>query len=162
MKIFFLSLLILIVTLTVHAQKTFGVKISIGAELGAVTGDFSDRYSFAAGGTGQLDFNVDNSLAITGNAGIIQLIGKKISSSIKNTSLTLVPLLAGVKYYFTRNIYGSAQLGSSVQLKKNSSSIFTYIPGIGIKLDKRVDALIKYTGYKDLGGTFGVRLGYTL
>ena len=162
MKHFFLSLLILIVTLSVHAQKTYGVKISLGAELGAVTGDISDLYSFAAGATGQLDFSVDNSLTITGNAGLIQLIGKKINSSVKNTSLTLVPLLGGIKYYFTKNIYGSGQLGSSVRLRKDGGSIFTYIPGIGIKFDNRVDALIKYTGYKDLGGTFGVRIGYTL
>lgn len=161
MKKISLILFIISITYTADAQKIYTFKPGIGGELGVVTGNLNKTHSFAAGATGQLDYNVDTDLAITANAGIIQLIGKKINSTIKNRSITFVPLLAGIKYYFTPLIYGSGQLGTSIDVSKNGGSIFTYIPGIGFKIDNNLDALVKYTGYKDSGGTIGVRLGYT-
>lgn len=152
--------LFLLLSVSATAQKN--LRFSLGGELGAVTGNLGKIYSLAIGSTGQLDFMVDSDLAITFNSGIIALVGKDIpGTNLKYQSSGLIPLLAGIKYYLTPNLYGSGQLGTSVSTSDNGGSTFTYIPGIGYKFSKRADALLKYTGYSNSGGTFGIRIAYT-
>ena len=143
---------------TVHAQKN--IKASLGAELGVATGNLNTVYSIIAGGTAQLDFKIANDAAITVNAGVLDFVGKKIkNSNLKYQSVAAVPVLGGVKYYFTPKVYGSAQLGGTFFLKNGAGSAFTYVPGVGFKIDEKLDLLVKYTGYSDRGGAFGIRLG---
>ena len=144
------------------AQKN--LKFSVGGELGAVTGNLAKIYSVAIGGTGQLEYMIDKDLTLTANSGIIGLSGKNVpgSSSLKYKSTGIIPLLAGIKYYFMPNLYGSGQLGTSIFTKSGGGSTFTYIPGIGYKISEKLDALLKYSGYSSNGGTFGIRLGYFL
>ena len=158
-------ILVSIITATVfsvNAQKNKNVKFSLGAELGVPTGILNTVYSVAVGATAQADIMIDKDAALTFNTGIIQYVGKKINNSnFKNRSKALIPLLVGVKYYFSPMVYGSGQLGTSISTQQNGGSTFTYIPGIGFKFNERVDLLVKYTGYSGDGGAFGVRLGYT-
>ncbi|MEJ7609985.1 MAG: outer membrane beta-barrel protein [Ferruginibacter sp.] len=157
-----IAVLFLILSVTVNAQKTKTLKFSVGPEIAAVTGNLNKAYSIAIGATAQLDYMISSDAAITANAGLIQLVGKKIANTnTKFQSVTLIPLLVGVKYYFIPKLYGSAQLGTSVSTKTGGSSLFTYIPGVGFKIDEKLDLLLKYTGYSGDGGTFGVRLGYS-
>ena len=158
-------ILVSIITATVfsvNAQKNKNVKFSLGAELGVPTGNLNTIYSIAVGATAQADVKIDTDAALTFNTGVIQYVGKKIrNSNFKNRSKALIPLLVGVKYYFSPMVYGSGQLGTSISTQQNGGSTFTYIPGVGFKFDERVDLLVKYTGYSGDGGAFGVRLGYT-
>ena len=148
--------------ISVNAQKVTKPTLSLGGELGAATGNLNLYYGLTAGVTLQADFVVDNDLAITLNAGIIEFVGKKIDNITKNNSVAVLPILAGIKYYFTPVIYGSGQLGSSTFTKgRFKGTTFTYIPGVGYKFDEKLDLLVKYTGYSGDGGAFGVRLGYT-
>jgi hypothetical protein len=113
------------------------------------------------GATAQADIAIDKDLAITFNAGVVEFIGKKINNSnLKYRSIATIPLLAGIKYYFTPVVYGSGQLGTTIFTNTNGGSKFTYIPGIGFKLDKNIDLLVKYTGLSDAGGIFGARVAY--
>ncbi len=151
---------LLLLSLSATAQKN--LKFSLGGELGAVTGDLGKIYSLAIGGTGQVDITLAPELALTLNSGIIALTGKDIpGTNLKYKSTGLIPLLAGIKYYFRPNLYGSGQLGTSVSTSNNGGSTFTYAPGIGYKFSDKVDALLKYTGYSESGGTFGIRMAYT-
>ena len=162
MKKIILATLITATAFTVNAQKNKNVKFSVGAELGVPTGVLNTIYSLAVGATAQADVKIDTDAALTFNAGIIQYIGRKIkNTNFKYRSEALIPLLVGVKYYFTPMVYGSGQLGTSISTATNGGSSFTYIPGVGFKFDEKLDLLVKYTGYSGNGGAFGVRLGYT-
>ena len=160
MKKIIIAFIIVASGFTVNAQTSKKVTFSLGGELGAATGNLNQAYSLAAGASAQADIAIDKDAAITVNAGVIELIGKKINNSVKNRSIALIPLLVGVKYYFTPVVYGSAQLGTTVFTNSGGGSRFTYVPGLGLKLDKNIDLLVKYTGLSDAGGIFGARVAY--
>ena len=161
MKKIIIAIIIVVTGFTVNAQTGKNLTFSLGGELAAVTGNINVAYSIAAGATAQADIAIDKDAAITLNAGLIQFVGKKINNSFKNVSVPVIPLLVGVKYYFTPVIYGGAQLGTSVfTTGPFKGSKFTYIPGIGFKVDKNIDLLVKYTGLSDAGGIFGARVAY--
>jgi hypothetical protein len=160
MKKIIIAAFITAISISANAQADKNLKFSIGGELGAATGNLNTAYSLAAGATAQADIAIDKDAAITLNAGIVELIGKKINSAVKNRSVATIPLLVGVKYYFTPVVYGSGQLGTTVFTTKGGGSKFTYAPGIGFKLDKNIDILVKYTGLSDAGGIFGARVAY--
>ncbi len=160
MKKIIIAAFIIAVSISANAQTSKNLTFSLGAELGAATGNLNTAYSLAAGASAQADIAIDKDAAITLNAGIIELIGKKINSSVKNRSIALIPLLVGVKYYFTPVVYGSAQLGTTVFTNSGGGSKFTYVPGLGFKVDKNIDLLVKYTGLSDAGGIFGARVAY--
>jgi len=162
MKKLLLAFLITATALSVNAQKNKNVKFSLGAELGVPTGNLNTLYSVAVGATAQADIKIDKDAALTFNTGVIEYVGKKIkNTNFKYRSEALIPLLVGVKYYFTPMLYGSGQLGTSISTAQNGGSTFTYIPGVGYKFDEKIDLLVKYTGYSGDGGAFGIRLGYT-
>ena len=161
MKKIILAVCITAVSLSASAQVNKNVKFSLGGELGALTGNLNTVYSLAAGATVQADVAIDKDAAITFNAGVVEFIGKKINNSnLKYRSVATIPLLVGVKYYFTPVVYGSGQLGTTIFTNTGGGSKFTYIPGIGFKLDKNIDLLVKYTGLSDAGGIFGARVAY--
>ena len=91
--------------------------------------------------------------------------------TVKGADFGLIPVLAGIKYSFTPQVYASAQLGVSFSTEKDGGSNFTYAPGIGYKFSENFDILAKYTGYsvKSSGSgskstslnTGGIRLAYT-
>ena len=155
-----MSVCIAAISFAASAQTGKNLKLSLGGELGALTGNLNQAYSIAAGVTAQADIDIDKDAAITLNAGIVEFVGKKINSGIKYRSVATIPLLVGVKYYFTPVVYGSAQLGTTVFTNTGGGSKFTYAPGIGFKLDKNIDLLVKYTGLSDAGGIFGGRVAY--
>jgi hypothetical protein len=164
MKKMLLSLAVIIVSLTSNAQKNDSkVKFNVGGELALATGNLNIGYSIGLGATAQLEYGIDEKTHITLNSGIIQYVGRKIegtTTKIRNTAV--IPILGGVKYYFASNFYGAAELGISVFSGAGQTSKFTYIPGLGFKINDKWDALLKYTGYSDAGGAFGVRVAYTL
>lgn len=149
------------------------LSFSIGLEASLPFGDFADRYSFGIGGSAQADYKVADDLAITLNAGYISYSGKDQSITIpglptinnKNEALGLVPVLAGAKYWFSPNIYGSGQLGLSFATGKgNSGSNFTYAPGVGFQFSQ-FDILVKYVGISGSNGgsalnAVGLRAAY--
>ena len=161
MKKIITILLVTVIAVSANAQSGKNVKFSLGGELGAITGNLNATHSIAVGASAQADIAIDTDAAITLNAGIIELIGKKKNSTEKYRSIAAIPLLVGVKYYFTPVVYGSAQLGTTIFTNSAfGDSKFTYVPGIGFKLDKNIDLLVKYTGLSDAGGIFGARVAY--
>lgn len=154
-----LSLVLLFAALSATAQKN--LKFSIGAEFASATGNLNKVYSFGIGATAQVDYIITNDVAVTANTGVIELVGRKIGgTNLKYRSSAVIPLLVGIKYYFTPAVYGSGQIGTSI-FSSGNGTVFTYVPGIGYKFNNKIDALFKYTGYSSSGGTFGVRIGYS-
>ncbi len=184
MKKFILSIAVTALVFNVSAQKSSSddqpLKFSIGIEAALPLGDFGKVSSFGIGGTAQVDYTIKESLAVTLNAGYISFSGKSTTipaysiggvtvpaTTIKYGNVGYIPVLAGVKYSFTDALYGSAQLGLTIASASGggeSSSTFTYAPGVGYKFTENIDALLKYTGYSANGGstsTIGLRVAYT-
>ncbi len=163
MKKVFLIAALAVASFSVKAQSETPLKFSVGAEVHLPVGDMADGYSVGFGGTVQADYNLDEQLALTLNAGYLNFTGKKIGG-FKVPNSGLVPVLAGIKYTFNGNVYASAQLGASFGTEKGDGTAFTYAPGIGYKFSPNFDALVKYTGWSNDGNSssaVGLRVAYT-
>lgn len=182
MKKLILSVAVIAAAISAQAQSKTSdkmdqkLKFSLGLELAVPLGDFKKTNKFGIGGSAQADYLIDPTLALTLNAGYINFSGKDYtvvipglgSFPVKGSNFGLIPVLGGIKYNFTPEFYGSAQLGVSFSAQSGGGggSIFTYAPGIGYKFTENFDALLKYTGYSSKGAgntlsTFGLRLAYT-
>jgi hypothetical protein len=173
MKKVLLSVAIVAAAFGANAQKNDAskLKFSVGVEAAAPIGDFGDVSSFGIGGSVQGDYWVAPELALTLNAGYVNFMGKDYKITFGNTTTTvkgadfgLIPVLAGIKYNFTPQLYGSAQIGAAFSTEKNGGTSLNYAPGIGYKFSDHVDALLKYTGYSQDSETLsaiGVRVAYT-
>jgi opacity protein-like surface antigen len=183
MKKLFLAFAVMTITSTaVNAQKTSMANpttFSIGVEASVPIGIFHDAgYNFGIGGSAQVEHKVSTDMGLTLNAGYLYY-------SNKNTipykyHFSVIPVLAGVKYWFSPKVYVHGQLGAafnSTKVNNNStnqtitSTGFAYSPGVGFMISNNIDLLIKYFGNsvgKDsnsgiAGGTFnsfGARLAY--
>ena len=189
MKKVFLIAALAVASFAVNAQDASPIKFSVGADLALPVGDFIDNdafevkfndvYSWGAGLSLQGTYAVDESLGLTLNLGYLNYFGKDYEGE-KAESLGVIPVLAGIEYNFTPQVFASAQLGysfytgkflSDSDLKMNG---FTYAPGIGFRFTPNFSALLKYQGasvkIKEDGGDeslkgnlnhIGLRLAYT-
>ena len=173
-----MSVAVVLAAISVNAQKKTDSKeeqkvaFSVGVEGSLPVGTFADAYKFGIGGSAQVDFAVAPELALTLNAGYISYSGKSTSFTIggvtttyKNATAGLVPVLAGIKYKFGSSmVYGSAQLGAAFSTQSGGGTSFAYAPGIGYNFSKNVDVLVKYQGFSNNGNSssaVGLRLAYT-
>ena len=137
------------------------LSFSVGAELGMPIGDAATGSSFVGGLSAQLDYSVASQVALTLNTGYGKFFGKD-----GGDGWGVVPVLAGVKYHFNDQFYGSAQLGMSFISYgggADSQSGFTFAPGIGYKASEKIDVMLKYTSISLEDGSVdavGVRLAY--
>lgn len=158
---------------SVNAQESTrdkNILFSIGVEGSLPVGDFGDTHSFGIGGTLQGEYKPDVDLGLTLNAGYITYSGKKVNLPIignyKYSSFGLVPVLAGVKYYFGGGAYAHGQLGIGIGTDKGQGSNFMYSPGIGYMFAPGFDAEVKYVGLGNKGentgsaNSVGLRLAY--
>ncbi|MCW3111811.1 MAG: hypothetical protein JWR18_207 [Segetibacter sp.] len=141
----------------------------IGLEAGLPVGENGKIYSAAFGGNLQYEILPDAELGITLSAGYLHFPLKKIYQTTSGPNSTgFIPLMGGVKYYFTPSAFFHAQLGAAIGTTKNAfgqtaGTSFAYSPGLGVKLSPNIDAELKYTGISNKGGTLplvGLRLGY--
>lgn len=185
MKKIILSLVVISSAFIAQAQadKKSSVKtntpfrFSIGLETAVPVGKFGDAYSFGIGGSAMGIYQVDADLGLTLNAGFIRYSGKDYSYNVgplvytvKDQALTVIPIMAGIRYSFSPQFYGSAQLGTGIFTKdkdnanSKTSSTFAYAPGIGYKFTDNFDAELKYQGYSKssiTNSSIGLRVAYT-
>lgn len=162
----------MITAISVQAQDNMSSSskpfmIGIGVDAGLPIGKAGDVYSFIIGGSLQGEYKVASDLGLTLNAGYKSWsVKKSLTGAGVSSTFGFVPILAGIKYYFTPAVYGSGQLGITFSTESGGGSAFTYAPGIGFQISKNFDILAKYTGMsaKGGGGTLsdvGVRLAYS-
>jgi hypothetical protein len=144
------------------------LKLSVGVEAALPLGDFGKVSTFGIGGTAQADYKVTDDLALNINTGYISFLPKSITIlgvTSKGKAVGYIPILGGIRYYFGEKVFALAQLGVTIATASgNSSSLFTYAPGIGYKLSDNIDAAVKYTGYSKNNinsSTIGLRIAYT-
>ncbi|HRD57535.1 MAG TPA: outer membrane beta-barrel protein [Ferruginibacter sp.] len=157
-RLFFVAALA-VATISANAQnENKPLTFSVGAEAHLPVGDWSDVYSVAFGGSVQAEYNLDEQLALTLNAGYLNFSGKDGWGSVGQ-----IPVMGGIKYTFQGNIYAAAQLGASFSTESGGGTSFVYTPGIGYKFSPNFDALLKYQGWSQNSsnsGTVGLRLAY--
>jgi hypothetical protein len=162
MKKLFLAIVGIIFILHTAAQdkvSSSNTSFSLGAELSLPVGTFGDIYSFGFGASGQGNFAIADDAAITLYAGYINY---SLKSTYGSGSAGYLPVLGGVEFGFSPQIYASAQLGLTFYTKGGGSA-FTYAPGIGFKISNNISALLKYTAQSKGGatsGAVGARLAY--
>jgi tetrahydromethanopterin S-methyltransferase subunit E len=144
------------------------LQFSVGVEAALPLGDFGKSSTFGIGGTAQADYKVTDDLGLNINAGYISFLPKSITVlgvTSKGKAVGYIPILGGIRYYFSEEVFALAQLGVTIATASgNSTSLFTYAPGIGYKFSNNVDAALKYTGYSKNSinsSTIGLRVAYT-
>jgi hypothetical protein len=153
----------------VFAQNT---QISLGADVGIPVGDLGDVASLVVGPTLGVEFPVGTNLGITAQAGY-QFVTTVDDAGIvfENRSIllkkfTMIPIQAGLKYYFVEQqlgFYGHAQVGihmiarefdpltievpgfDDIQIaaREVSSTNFSWALGVGYQLEN-IDVSVRY------------------
>ncbi len=112
-KVIGVSLLMATFSQQVKAQ------FNAGLELAMPIGSFGNAATFGAGVSLGYDFAANDNLSIIGQAGYIKIFDKAPDGTLAvgesySTSISLIPIQAGVKYYFadnTNGFYGLALAG---------------------------------------------------
>lgn len=159
-KLFMFAVLVAL-TLSVSAQSTDEkpFKIGAGAMIGLPVGDAANFASLAFGFDVLCEYTVAPEFGVTLSAGYLDWAKK---SGFSGAKLGQIPVLVGGKYYFAEKIYGSAQLGISFSTESGGGSMFTFAPGVGVKLTDNIDLLLKYQSASKNGGNtsfIGLRAG---
>ena len=133
---------------------------SIGLEGGVPIGENGKPYSHILGGSLQYEAKPAVDIGITVSGGYLNYTFKE---SWGGGSSSFVPVLGGVKYYFSPNAFLHAQVGAAVGTRSGQGTSFAYSPGIGFKLSPNIEATVKYSGISNKAGAIeniGARLAY--
>ena len=154
---------------SVKAQSIIPAKLrfGIGVDGGLVTGDAHDFSKIMLGGTGRLQYGLTNNFAVTLTSGYYNFFGRSYDAAgDKAQSLGMVPIKAGVKAFFSKNIYVAGEAGIGIETKtflpqgvdesygvKNNKLILS--PGLGYA-SKSWDVGVRYENYSGQSVNYGV------
>lgn len=149
-------------------------RFGIGVEGGIATGNAHDYSNLELGGTARVQYGLSNNLALTLTSGYYNFFGKtEPGTDLKYQSLGMVPVKAGIKAFFTKNLYFGAEAGAGFETKtflpqgydnrdyeKDTKLILS--PAIGYA-NKSWDVGVRYENFsgQDNGyGLVGLRVAY--
>ncbi|WP_421944434.1 hypothetical protein [Pedobacter sp.] len=145
---FLLFALLFFSGVTLKAQNT--TNLSVGAEIGLPSGNFSGISAIGTGASIKLDLPVSNQFALSLNAGFMNFFGRRNQVLIVK-DLTYIPLKAGLKYYLSEGFYAEAQLGAGLPVNQGQKTLFVWSPGVGniFKLRGKglLDVGLRYEGW---------------
>ena len=134
------ALLIILVISNVSAlgqQVGAKTKISVGGALAFPTGISAKTYRQGYGGSLVAEYNLKGNLNAVGYLGYMHFRYRKdVRARFENygedTHISgVIPLKAGLKYYFGGIYYTEVLVGSAFTLGENSYQAFTYSPALG-------------------------------
>lgn len=139
-------------------------RFSVGAELALPQGDWNDFIGTGFGASVRYEAPINDNLSWMGTAGFLTF-GEKDDSGLK---ATIIPINAGLKYYFNgesfAGFYGGAELGLNFASFKvdggesDSESEFGFAPQIGYHLPN-IDISLRYAIISD-ADYLGLRVAY--
>ncbi len=149
-------------------------RFGIGVEAGAPTGAAHDISNVELGGTARLQYGLSNNFALTLTSGYYNFFGKSEPlTDTKYQSLGMVPIKAGLKAFFTSNLYLGAEVGAGIETKtflpqgvsqtvaeKDTKLILS--PAVGYAT-KHWDVGVRYENFSGQSNNYGVvalRLAY--
>jgi hypothetical protein len=152
----------------VNAQTTPANKLrfGIGLETGIPTGDVHQYSKFELGGTARLQYGLTDNLALTLTSGYYNFFATN-NVNQNGRDLGLIPVKAGIKAFFTNNLYFGAEAGAGFEVhpaleggEKNTKLLLT--PGVGFA-NKSWDVGVRYenlSGQNNSYGLVGLRIAY--
>jgi hypothetical protein len=151
-KIVLMLVLIGVTALTTLAQKTSGGNFSVGLDLGAITGSYSNVTSLAIGASLKYNHPIADKTFLTGSVGYTYLPYSNeykvaVFGFVNQSGEGFIPLKAGIKYFFTNVFYGEAQIGAAISTNSGGGAAFAYAPGIGTKFGSDLDFGIRYEAW---------------
>jgi hypothetical protein len=166
-----LLLTVALVTFSVASSFAQG-RFSAGAELALPSGDFGDAVGTGFGVSVRYEAPINDNLSWMATAGFLTF-GKKEVAGI-DYSASLIPINAGLKYYFTESFngfYGGVELGLNIAKAKakgeiagfevdesESSTEFGFAPQVGYHL-ANFDFAVRYAIVSDFD-YIGIRAAY--
>ena len=136
-------------------------RVNLDLEVSFPGGDYGDLFDVGFGGAGGLDIPVTRALYATGSAGVTSFYRKD------SETRTYIPMKVGAKYYFSRMIYGQAEIGTSVGVQQGAGTAFIFAPGAGISYPvterSSVNMGVRYESWSRDGGNIeqlALKVGY--
>lgn len=141
-----------------RAQSNSGPKLGIAADFSLPLGNTADVVNFGAGGSLVYQQPLAEQLRFSVSAGYLRFNGKEVFVGIKYRE-GYIPIKAGLKYFVTENIYGSAEAGVALSTANGAGTgtSFAYAPGLGAEFPvgdgRSLDFGLRYEGWSRSNGT---------
>lgn len=140
-------------------------RFSVGPELAIPQGDWADVYAFGIGASVRYESPITDNLSWMGTVGTTSFLLKSEFSDADISTL-LIPINAGLKYYFTESFtgfYGGIEAGINIAMvsfdgESESESRFGFAPQLGYHLGA-VDIAARYQIIED-ANYIGLRVAY--
>jgi hypothetical protein len=163
----------LLIGTNVNAQTTPSSKLrfGIGLEAGAPTGNAHTNAvgggsNFEIGGTARLQYGTSDHFALTLTSGYYNFFQKDYTYNgiayTNNSSIGVIPVKAGLKAFFSNNVYFSAEAGAGFETKGSKNTKLILSPGLGWA-NQKWDVGVRYedfSGQSNSYGLVGLRLAY--
>lgn len=140
---------------SVNAQAPDGFQFGAGLRFGLPIGDFSEISTFGIGGELQGEFGFNSKVSGVVTTGYSSFLGKKIDvlgTPVKLDATGYIPVLAGVRYYPSNNIFIGAQAGLGILTGDGSSTAFNWQPQVGVNTE-HFQVALNYNGLSQDGST---------
>ena len=133
-------------------------RLGFGIEGGIPTGSINDFSKFELGGTARLQYDLSPNTDLTLTSGYYDFMAHQ--SGVKAQGV--VPVKAGIKYFFTQNLYVAGEAGAGFETNYADNTKLSLSPGLGWAND-HWDVGVRYeslSGQGDNYGTVALRLAY--
>lgn len=165
-------LFVVLFAFAINAQSKMSV--GVGGNLALPMGSFGDAANMGFGGGAKFEYTLQSNLHLTASAQYL-MFGAK--DDIVGVEWSIIPILAGAKYYFGQNFYSMAEVGMNLYNTKAtinlpffgkttveaSGSDFGFAGGVGYELPMGKNALdlsVKYQSYASSTTAINVGVAY--
>lgn len=141
-----------------NAQAPEGFQFGAGIRAGLPVGDFGDTHSFGIGGELQGEYGFSKDFSGIFTTGFSHFFGKEETIgniTVEYEGVGLIPILAGVRYYPSSNVFIGAQAGLGILTGNNNSEAgFNWQPQVGFNTE-HFQVALNYNGLTKDGSTLG-------
>jgi hypothetical protein len=148
-----------------NAQSTpkSAFRFGLGLEAAAPTGNLHDVSNFGLGGTARLQYGVADNLALTLTSGYYNFFLKDPYKNIPGANdVGVVPLKAGIKAFFSQNLYFGAEVGAGFETNSGGDTKLIVAPGLGWA-NRTWDIGARYENFSGQSNNYGavaLRIAY--
>jgi len=145
-----------------QSSSSEGGKWNIGLDAGLPLGSLKDLYSFSAGASIKYELPIATSTYVTLSAGYQRFFIKgEVKDALKEfgidkSGVGIIPVKAGLKYYFNEGFFAEAQAGAAFSTEDGGSTSFVYAPGVGYTFTSGFEAGVRYEGFSESGNNSGM------
>ncbi|MDB5150296.1 MAG: hypothetical protein JWQ57_4316 [Mucilaginibacter sp.] len=148
------GLLLMMTGQLVKAQKTSAgeTRLGIAFETALPTGTGAKDYTISLGGTGTIQYGLNDHVALTFTSGYYNFLSKTLGTPFapyKRPNLQIVPMKVGAKVFFYDGFYASAETGMAIEAVSGGRRKFILAPALGYAT-KQLDVSLRYEAL--LGG----------